>query len=76
MPTFLAVIGKSRFSMIYSNNCITKFAYILTRCPSLSIVGVSDRRGEKWQTVLSMDMHVGNAIPVFAYTQGATVNLT
>ena len=43
---------------------IINFAYILTKFPSLSMVGVSDRRGEKWHTQLSMDMHVGNAIPI------------
>ena len=37
--------------------------YILTRSPVCNVTSVSLFRGEKWQTQLFTDTHVGNAIP-------------
>ena len=40
-----------------------KPTYIFTRSPSLRVISGSLKRGEKWQTQLFTEIHVGKAIP-------------
>ena len=37
--------------------------YTFTRSPFFKVTAASDLSGEKWQTQLLRDIHVGNAIP-------------
>ena len=50
-------------------------AYTFTRSPFFKATAVSDLSGEKWQTQLSRDTQVGNAIPAntAAITQEALI---
>lgn len=40
-----------------------KPTYIFTRSPSSSVISGSLKSGEKWQTQLFTEIHVGKAIP-------------
>lgn len=47
----------------HAENITHKPTYIFTRSPSLRVISGSLKRGEKWQTQLFTEIHVGKAIP-------------
>ena len=58
-----ALSSNIKHNEIAKSEEITQQTYILTTSPSSNTTSLSLRRGEKWQTQLLTDMHVGNAIP-------------
>lgn len=52
-----------RFLLYNAKSIKHKTTYIFTRSPSLSVISGSLKRGEKWQTQLFTEIHVGKAIP-------------
>ena len=49
--------------MLQQYKCRIITTYIFTRSPSLRVTSASLKRGEKWQTQLFTEIHVGKAIP-------------